>query len=63
MPPPGQDRYRLAGVGVEGEKGVTQQNGGFRVDGIARFGETIDRNDGDRPLFLDRDLGHGAPFG
>jgi hypothetical protein len=58
---PGQDRHRLARVGVKGEEGIAQHHGSFRIDGVACLGEAIDRHDRDRPLFFDRDLRHGAP--
>ena len=32
--------------------------GGLGIDRVARLGEAVDRDDGDRAFFLDRDLGH-----
>jgi len=55
----GQDRDRLALVPVEGEESIAQQARGFRIDGVARLGETVDRDGRDRTLGFDRDLGHG----
>ena len=55
-----QDRHRLTIVGIEGEEGVAQQARGLGIDGVARLGEAVDRDDRDRSFFLDRDLSHSS---